>query len=90
MDSSSIAVVVALGIIGLAFVVLLVFSIRSMFNGKVSMTKMAFSLVPFVVFVIWFLVGGGDASNAAILTVVTMFVLGLLAIVLSGIKSVFS
>lgn len=76
--------------IGLSFLVLVLFGVRSLFNGKISLMKMAFTIVPFVVFFIWYLVTGGDMAQSAVLTVATMFVLGLLAIVLSGIKSVFS
>jgi hypothetical protein len=90
MDSSSIAVIVALSMIGLSFVILVVFSFRSIFNGKVSFFKKAFMLIPFVVLLVWYLIVGGNVAEAAVLTVITMFVLGLLAIVLSGLKSVFS
>ncbi len=90
MESSTIAVFAALGMIGLAFLVLIVFGFRSLLNGKISIMKMAFILVPFVVFFIWYLITGGDMAEAAVLTVATMFALGMLSIFLSGLKSVFS
>lgn len=89
MDTSYLAVVIAIGLIGLAFVLLLLLSVRSLFNAKHNLFSMVFFLVPVVIFGICYVIAGGDIARTAVLTFIGMFALGLVAILLSGVRSTF-
>lgn len=90
MDISYLAVITVLGMIGLAFVALIVLSARNLFNGKHSIFTMLSFLVPVVVFAVSFVLFPSELNKAAVLAAIIMFVLGLLSIVLSGVKSIFT
>jgi len=90
MDFSYMGVIAALGMIGLAFLTLVALSARNLFNGKHSIFGMVFFLVPAVVFGICYAMFGGDLDKTAVMSMIIMLILGLLAIVLSGFKSIFS
>ena len=88
---------VAIGLVGLAILVLLLFGIRGLFYGKAEPLAIGSVVLPIVVLVVLGFVFQGAADSAAqawaqagIWTVIIMFGLGLLALLYSGVRGVFS
>ncbi len=84
-----IGIVGALVLLGLAVVLLLVFGIRSLIYGKVRIVAMATIAIPVLIFGLLRLLNYPN-DYAAVLTALVMFGLGLLALLLTGLRGLFS
>ncbi len=74
-------------VMGLALLTMLVFGIRSAAHGKVSPISASLVVVPLVLLaILGFVIG--DWGYAGIVTVLVMFGVGVLAVILSGVRSV--
>lgn len=90
-DVSSIAVIITLVLIGLGFLLLVLFSARNLINGKHSLgTILSLLLLPVVVLGISYVLSGGDPSETAVVGFMIMFLLALAALLLTGVKSLFT
>ena len=90
-DISSIAVIITLVLMGLGFLLLVLFSIKNLVNGKHSVSTILFLfLLPVIVLGISWFLSGGDPSETAVVGFVIMFALALLALLLTGVKSMFT
>ena len=73
-------------IIGLGFVLLALFGLRNLTQGKHSMFSIVAMFIPLVVFGICYAITGGDLPRAAILAMISMIAIGTLGLLVSGIK----
>ena len=84
-------IVCTVSLIGLGFVVLCLFGLRNLLRGKHSLFAVISIFVPLVVFGICYFIASGSPdqmSMAAMLTVVTMIGLGVLGLLVSGLKGI--
>lgn len=88
-----IGVWIAVVLTGLALVAVVLFGIRSALNGKLRPVALVSMGIPALLFVIlYFVFGGTDepAATAAIWTTLIMVVLGIGAVLVSGIRGAIS
>ncbi len=84
-----IGIVGALALLGLAILLLLAFGIRNLLYGKVRLVAMGTIVIPVLIFGLLRLLNYPN-DYAAILTALIMFGLGMLALLLTGIRGLFS
>ena len=89
MSLLNIALYIVLVLIGVALLVMLASGVRSLMFGKVKMISLAFMAVPPVLFLILGL-AMPTWTDAGIMTIVISLGLTLLALLVSGIKSLVS
>ena len=85
----NIALYIVLGLIGLGLVAMLASGVRSLMFGKVSLMAMGIMAVPLVLLLVLGL-SMGNWAEAGIMTIVISVGLTMLALVASGVKSIFS
>ena len=92
-----ISILVALALVGLGVLLIVVFGARGMAYGKVEPLSIVLVVIPVALLVILGLVFQGTADSAAyawsqagIWTVIIMFVLGMIALLLSGVRGLFT
>lgn len=85
----SIAIGLALGLIGIGVLGMLVSGIKSLKNGKQDVKKIFTMLVPFVVFGVAFAITG-NVTEAGVATMLFMMAAMILLIVLTGMRSTFN
>jgi hypothetical protein len=83
-----IAIGLTLILIALAFLGILIFGLMNMIGGKVGLDKMATIAIPFIIALIAYFVFG-NATQAAIFTMLLMIVIVFLGIALTGARSSF-
>lgn len=83
--TATIAIGLALGLIGLGIIGMLISGIQSMIQGKQDFMKIIMMLVPFAVFAITYGIFA-DVSQAGVATMLIMMALMALGIVLSGLR----
>ena len=89
MNIVVIAIYIVLGLIGLGVVAMLLFGVRSLAFGKINPLTMVIVCVPIVILVILGFVVG-DWSQAGILTILIMLGLTVLALLVTGLKGLFT
>ena len=89
MSIITIAVYIVFALIGLGLLVMLLSGVRSLMFGKVSLIAIGIMAVPFAIFVVLGLVMSSWA-DAGIMTIVISVGLTMLALLASGIKSMFT
>jgi hypothetical protein len=89
MNIVAIAIYIVLGLIGLGLLVMLLFGIRSVAFGKINPLTMAIVCVPLVILVIFGFVMNTWAE-AGIMTIIVTLGLALLALLVTGIKGLFT
>jgi hypothetical protein len=82
----AIAIGLTLILIGLAVLGILVFGGKNVVSGKVALDKMAAIAVPFVIAIVAYFVFG-DATQAAIFTMLLMIGIVFVGILLTGARS---
>jgi len=85
----TIALGLALGLIGLGILGMLISGIQSVIQGKQDFKKIIMMLVPFAVFAIAYGIFS-DATQAGVATMLIMMALMALGIVLSGLRGTFN
>ena len=85
----NIAIYIVIGLMGLGLLLMAASGVRSLLAGKVKMLSLAFMAVPIVLLLVMGLVVG-DWAQAGILTILISLGLTLLALLASGVKSIFS
>lgn len=88
MDIVGIAMAVFLGMLSIALLAMLAFSVRSVISGKHDLKKILTMFVPFAVFGVAFVVLG-SAEAAGILTMLVMLGVLALFIAYSGLRRSF-
>jgi hypothetical protein len=91
MDIVQIAIWLALGMTAIGIGAILIFALLSVANGKFRPSSLIALVVPAVVFAIAYVISSGGPDpvvQAAILTSLILLVLGVIAILLSGLKGV--
>lgn len=83
-----IAIGITLILIALAFLGILIFGLMNMISGKVGVDKMATIAIPFIIALIAYFVFG-NATQAAIFTMLLMIGIVFLGIALTGARSSF-
>ena len=88
-----IAVWIAVALTGLALLAVAIFGVVSALNGKLRPVALASMVIPLVIFGLLYFVFQGDpqpAAKAAVVTTLVMVVLGIGAVLFSGIRGVFN
>ncbi|MEM1271235.1 MAG: hypothetical protein AAF752_01275 [Bacteroidota bacterium] len=86
MSFDYIAILVVVCLIGLGFLILTVFGLRNLFQGKHNAFSIGALVLPLVVFGICYAISGGDLGRAGILTIVTMLGLAIVGLLVSGVR----
>lgn len=89
MSIITIAVYIVFALIGLGLLVMLLSGVRSLMFGKVSLIAIGIMAIPFAIFVVLGLVMSSWA-DAGIMTIIISVGLTMLALLASGIKSMFT
>ena len=84
-----ISVWIVLGLVGLSFLAMGAFGLRSLIQGKVSPIVIGIVLVP-VLLMLGLGFGLGDWSQAGVYTFLVMLVLAALSLLLSGVRGLFT
>lgn len=85
---NAIVIGLVLALIAIAVVLVLVSGAKNIASGKTDFKKIGVLSVPFVIFVISFVVSGG-ADVAGVVTMVVMMLLMVLTIAFTGLKGTF-
>ena len=88
-----IAIWLSLGMVALGLLVIVVFGIKSLAEGKHRLWSIGAMLLPLVIFGVCYAISLGaaePATTAMILTALVLLVGGIIAIVLTGIKGIFT
>lgn len=85
---NAIVIGLVLALIAIAVVLVLVSGAKNIASGKTDFKKIGVLSVPFVIFVISFVVSGG-ADVAGVVTMVIMMLLMVLTIAFTGLKGTF-
>lgn len=86
MSFEYIAILSVVCLIGFGFLLLTIFGLRNLLQGKHSMFSIVALLLPVAVFGICYAIAGGDAPRAALMTVVAMVGLAILGLLVSGVR----
>ena len=89
MNIVVIAIYIVLALIGLSLVAMLLFGVRSVAFGKINPLTMGIVCVPIVILIVLGFVVG-DWARAGILTIITMLALTVIALLITGVKGLFT
>ena len=84
-----IGIYIALGLLALGMIAMLLSGIRGMIQGDQDLKTFLVGLIPFVIFVIAYLVNG-DVMKAGIVTLLIMLGLMAVAILFTGFRTTFN
>jgi hypothetical protein len=85
---NSLAIGLALGLIGIGVIGILVSGIRNVINGKSEIKKVSIFLVPILVFVVSYITMG-TFNEAGVATMMFMMLVMILGIVVTGTRGTF-
>ncbi|TVQ64775.1 MAG: hypothetical protein EA360_11545 [Balneolaceae bacterium] len=85
---NSVAVGIALALIGIGVLGIVVSGIRNLINGKSEIKKVTVMLVPILIFVASYF-AMGTFEQAGVLTMVVMMILMIISIVITGTRGTF-
>ena len=89
MNIVVIAIYIVLGLMGLGVLAMLLFGVRSLAFGKVNPLAMVIVCIPVVLLIVLGFVVG-DWARAGVLTIIIMLALTVLALLVTGLKGLFT